>query len=305
MSVPPKRSNGQSTRETDASEPRSAPCRRPSTLRGAVSSADQAAEPFRFDRWPPRRCLLVRRSASLVVDGATSAPLSSPTLVNHHPGAARSRSSPATGTSCSSSRPASTALPFFVDRLLPAARRPTRCSSSSAAGTASRRCSWLEAKAGDGCDDAAPLDRAQASRRVRLPARRDHAATTRLPLRRHRRACGPARSGRSTCSASIGRLVVLLVPRQGVATSRSTTFLDWVAALPVAARSRSPSCIVMVQAFRAQGRGEIEPISEIEDEIEALDRSSPPSRRDAADRPTSTIADDGNRVADDENTDVR
>ena len=84
-----------------------------------------------------------------------------------------------------------------------------------------------------------------------------------------------------------------------------TRFLDWVQRYqwPLLALSVG---IVMLQAFRSQSRGEIEPISAIEDEIEALtiEAAEPPA--DAA-KPTEagTTADDDNRVADDENNDVR
>ena len=103
---------------------------------------------------------------------------------------------------------------------------------------------------------------------LRLPARRDHAEQRHLPVRRHRRACGLARSGRSTCSARSGGSSFFWFLGKAF-NDPLTTFLDWVQRYqwPLLALSVG---IVMVQAFRAQSRGEIEPISAIEDEIEAL-----------------------------------
>jgi membrane protein DedA with SNARE-associated domain len=77
-----------------------------------------------------------------------------------------------------------------------------------------------------------------------------------------------------------------------------TRVLDWVQRYqwPLVAISVA---VVGFQAYRSMGRGELEPLGKVEDEIEAL----------AADVPTpddgNTVAADDNTVADDDNTDVR
>ena len=82
-----------------------------------------------------------------------------------------------------------------------------------------------------------------------------------------------------------------------------TRFLDWVQR--TSGRSLALSVgIVMVQAFRSQSRGEIEPISAIEDEIEALTieaaepRPTPRSRPKRARRLTTTTESQTTRTTD-------
>ena len=235
-----------------------------------MSSADQAAEPFRFDRG--RLTLLLVPIGALVVMANVGTALA-PTLVNHHPALlitldARNRHLllvVAAGIG---------AVPFFAIgffRLL--ISDPLFFLLGRWYGEPAMQ--WLEAKAGKG-----------ATRQLRWIerkfARYGYPLVAIMPnnaicLFAGSSGMRPRTFWTLNVLGTIGRLVFFWYLGKALHDPLST-FLDWVQRYqwPLLAVSVG---IVMVQTFRAQGRGEIEPISAIEDEIEALsiETSTPPA----------------------------
>ena len=262
-----------------------------------MSSADQAAEPFRFDRG--RLTLLLVPIGALIVMANIGTALA-PTLVNHHPALlitldARNRHLllvVAAGIG---------AVPFFAIgffRLL--ISDPLFFLLGRWYGEPAMQ--WLEAKAGKGATKQLRwIERKFARDGYPLVAIMPNNA---ICLFAGSSGMRPRTFWTLNVLGTIGRLVFFWYLGKAL-HDPLTRFLDWVQRYqwPLLALSVG---IVMVQAFRSQSRGEIEPISAIEDEIEALtiEAAEPPA--DAA-KPTEagTTADDDNRVADDENNDVR
>jgi membrane protein DedA with SNARE-associated domain len=254
-----------------------------------VSSADQAAEPFQFDR---RRLTLLLVPIGILVVMANVGTALAPTLVNHHPVLlitldARNRHLllvVAAGID---------AAPFFLVgffRLL--VSDPLFFLLGRWYGEPAMQ--WLEAKAGKG-----------STRQLRWLERKfgkfGYPLVAVMPnnaicLFAGTSGMRPRTFWTLNIVGTIGRLIFIWFLGKAL-KDPLTTFLDWVQRYqwPLLALSVA---VVMIQAFRAQGRGEIESLVKVEDEIEALATDDPPHD----DNP---VADDDNTVADDDNTDVR
>ncbi len=226
-----------------------------------MSSADQASEPVQFDR---RRLTLLLTPIGILLVMANVGTALAPTLVNHHPVVlitldARNRHLllvVAAGIA---------AAPFFAIgfvRLL--VSDPLFFLLGRWYGEPALQ--WLEAKAGTG-----------ATRQLRWIERKfgkyGYPLVAIMPnnaicLFAGSSGMRPRTFWTLNIVGTIGRLVFIWYLGKAL-KDPLTTFLDWVQRYqwPLLALSVG---FVMIQAYRAQSRGEIEPISAIEDEIEAL-----------------------------------